>query len=215
MADNGSSFQLIETILWEENRYFLLGLHMDRLRSSARTLSLSLDEAQVRNELDKIAASFAPDKEYRVRLLLAPNGGLKISHSPLPPPPTYPVKAVLATKNTEKDDPLLRHKTTNRSLYDTELGKARTLGFFDVIFTNTDGEVTEGAITNIIVNKNGLFLTPPISSGVLPGVYRKYLMDSGKIPLKTAILYKEDILGADHVFLINSVRRMMPAEITP
>jgi para-aminobenzoate synthetase/4-amino-4-deoxychorismate lyase len=48
-------------------------------------------------------------------------------------------------------------------------------GLMDVIFMNERQEVTEGAISNVIIERNGRFVTPPVTCGLLNGVYRRHL----------------------------------------
>ena len=85
-------------------------------------------------------------------------------------------------------------------------------GFFEVIFTNTKGELTEGSISNIFLFiKNRLF-TPPVRCGLLPGVLRQYLLERGDVEEK--VLYIEDILRAERIFIGNSVRGLLEAEVS-
>jgi para-aminobenzoate synthetase/4-amino-4-deoxychorismate lyase len=52
-------------------------------------------------------------------------------------------------------------------------------------------EVTEGAISNIMIEKAGMFYTPSIQSGILNGILRqKWLSNEGVIE---KILFKEDL----------------------
>jgi para-aminobenzoate synthetase/4-amino-4-deoxychorismate lyase len=73
-----------------------------------------------------------------------------------------------------------------------------------VVFLNSDGLVTEGAIHNIFVVKSGLWLTPPVTDGVLPGILRQSLLET-----KTCIerqICIDDLMSADEMYLGNSVR---------
>ena len=79
----------------------------------------------------------------------------------------------------------------------------------DVIFLNKKGEVTEGAISNIIVKTEKNYYTPPVKSGLLNGVYRQYLLNSQIFPLKEKVLYKQDIINAGKLFICNSVRGLV------
>ncbi|MFH1245591.1 MAG: aminotransferase class IV, partial [Candidatus Omnitrophota bacterium] len=103
----------------------------------------------------------------------------------------------------------LYHKTTNRKLYDAEYRRARSRGFYDVIFSNEKGEITEGAISNIVIKSKGVFYTPPVECGLLDGVYRRYLLRSGKYSIKEKALFKKDIVNAEEIYLTNSVRGMV------
>ena len=113
---------------------------------------------------------------------------------------------------TSPGDIFLYHKTTNRELYGSEYERYRTKGYFDVIFLNTKGEVAEGAITNIVIKKNGRFYTPPLSSGLLPGVFRASLLKSGRVKEKKIFL--KDLRRADKIFLCNSVRGLVEVKLT-
>ncbi len=208
-------FDLIETLLWEEGGYFLMDLHLQRLRKSAEHFGFPFDASFTESVLECSSSEFDMMRKYKVRLLLKRTGKFEISAEALPPLEVGPVRTALSREKTDKSDIFLAHKTTNRALYDRELKKYREKGFFDVIFTNRDGEITEGAITNIVIRNGGNYRTPPLSGGVLPGVYREYLLKSHTLPVKEKVLRMEDLIKADDIFLVNSVRKMVPAILEP
>ena len=82
-----------------------------------------------------------------------------------------------------------------------------------MIFMNLRGEVTEGAIHNIFVEKNGRLFTPPIECGLLPGVYRRHMLETHP-NLVERILHLEDVLQADAVYITNAVRGLRAATVT-
>ncbi|MFH1837253.1 MAG: aminotransferase class IV [Candidatus Omnitrophota bacterium] len=208
-------FDLIETFLWEEGAYFLLDLHMERFERSADHFSFAYNITEITDFLNHAVFSFDKTKKYRVRLLTKKTGKLQLSSQELDMPDKTPVKVILSTARTDRADEFLYHKTTNRKLYDHEFTKYRSNGFFDVIFMNNEGEVTEGAISNIIVRKGDTHFTPPVSCGLLPGVYREYLLEIREdIIVKEKALFPEDLKNADEIFMINSVRKKMPAVLS-
>lgn len=208
-----NNFDLIETMLWEDGGYFLPDLHVERLAKSAAYFSFSFDEAFIRETLDRVSSSFDTSKKYRVRLLLKKSGEIESGTDIVDAPDGTALEAVFSNKKIDKNDIFFRHKTTNRAFYDNELKIWRAKGFFDVIFSNQDEEITEGAVTNIIVKKRGSYRTPPVSSGLLPGVYRKYLLESGELPIEEKVLNQKDLTSADEIFMINSVRKMVPVTL--
>ena len=121
------------------------------------------------------------------------------------------VKIAFSKQKTNSRDCFLFHKTTQRKLYDDEYKKHSRNGFFDVIFTNEKGQVTEGAISNIFIKSNGVLYTPPVSCGLLDGTFRRHLLENRRIPVKEKILYKDDIIKADKIYLTNSVRGIVEA----
>lgn len=84
-------------------------------------------------------------------------------------------------------------------------------GHFDALFVNERDELTEGARTNLFIERNGLLLTPPVSAGLLDGVLRRRLLQEGKAP-ETA-LRLEDLMQADAVFVGNGLRGLVRVEL--
>jgi para-aminobenzoate synthetase/4-amino-4-deoxychorismate lyase len=78
---------------------------------------------------------------------------------------------------------------------------------------NERGELTEGSFTNLFVERGGLLLTPPVSCGLLDGTLRRALLADPARPAAEAVLYPEDLDTADRVYLGNSVRGLMRAEM--
>jgi branched-subunit amino acid aminotransferase/4-amino-4-deoxychorismate lyase len=113
----------------------------------------------------------------------------------------------VADRRFDAADPLLRHKTTRRAFYETALAEAQ--GADEAIFLNQRDEVCEGARTNIFVARDGVLLTPPLSSGLLPGVLRADLLEQGKA--REAILRIDDLRG--EFFLGNSLRGLLRARL--
>jgi para-aminobenzoate synthetase / 4-amino-4-deoxychorismate lyase len=197
-------FELIETLRWD-GEYFLLDLHLDRLADSAAYFDFKADRDAVRKALIEYAERLERGAAHRVRMLVGRTGETTITSE----------RIVLASGDgeialypdkVESADPFLRHKTTRRSVYDAALKEARVLGFDDALFLNEREEVTECSVHNLIIEKDGRRLTPALDCGVLPGVYRRYLMrDEG---VEEAVLRFQDVLAADRVFICNSVQGM-------
>ena len=133
-------------------------------------------------------------------------------------PTPYPlaINVTLSPHRTRSDDPFLRHKTTNRHLYNNELTRARSEGFDEVIFLNERGELTEGAISNLFVEipgdpgGAGKLLTPPLASGVLPGILRRYLLETNP-NLEERPLTLADLEHPNTLWLGNSLRGLRKA----
>ena len=201
-------FQLIETLLWQNGEFYLLDLHIKRLRESAGYFLFDYDTSKAIKVLDQASKKFENNKKYRVRLLLFRDGNITISSSELDDIGSQPKQVIISKHRIEQTNRFFHHKTTNRDLYDSELKKAREKGYYDVLFFNNKSEVTEGAISNIFIKHGEKFFTPPVHCGLLNGVYRCYMFRNG-FPLEEKVLYEKDILEADKVYLANSVRGMV------
>ncbi len=77
-------------------------------------------------------------------------------------------------------------------------------GTFDVLLYNDQGEVTELTFGNLVVELGGELLTPALDCGLLPGVFRGELLDTGTI--REAVIPLESLGGASRLWLINSLR---------
>ena len=196
-------FQLIETMFWEKD-FFLLPLHLDRLHSSALYFDFAFDREAVFSALAKAAEQFRANARYRVRLLLDGAGRATVTATELTRE-AHAGRVRMSSRRTSSRDVFLRHKTTQRGVYDREYALARAGGFDDAIFLNERGEVTEGAISNLFLRQGERLFTPPLDCGVLPGVFRRHLLETDP-SAEERVLSLSDILAADAIYLCNSVR---------
>jgi para-aminobenzoate synthetase/4-amino-4-deoxychorismate lyase len=196
-------FQLIETMLWD-GEYFLLDQHLERLAASAEYFDFEFDRDRVLARLGELPHTFLSGARYRVRLLMDRAGEVHLTSSVLEES-RLPLVVRLGFESVSSEDVFLRHKTTHRALYDRVYREALADGFDDALFLNERGEVAEGAIHNIFIEKSGRLSTPPLSAGVLPGVFRRHLLKTC-IDASERMLGLDDLRSADRVFLCNSVR---------
>jgi para-aminobenzoate synthetase/4-amino-4-deoxychorismate lyase len=196
-------FQLIETMLWEKE-FRLLPLHLDRLEASAAYFDFSFDRDAVLKRLLALSDSFEDGTRQRVRLLLYANGKIAVDNSELQAEPDS-LRVKISGQRTSSTNVFLRHKTTLREFYDHELAAARAEGFDELLFINENGELTEGAISNLFLERAGKLLTPPLACGLLPGVYRRHLLET-RPNAEERVLTLADLRTADAVYLCNSVR---------
>ncbi|MFT4113953.1 aminodeoxychorismate synthase component I [Silvibacterium sp.] len=204
-------FSLIETLLLEDGSYTLLREHMERMAESAEYFRMPFDEARARAALEE-ARREANGERRRVRLLLDSKGSATWSATAMPAPDAGPVHGMFWPERTHSQDRFLRHKTTRRALYDDALKAAMAAGCADALFENERGEITEGAIHNVIAVMDGRWITPPLACGVLPGVYRRKLQEEGRVV--EGVLRREDLLRAEAVYLCNSVRGLRRMRFT-
>jgi len=98
----------------------------------------------------------------------------------------------------------LYHKTTRRDVYNKGHQKAVDGGFFDALYLNLRGEVTECAICNFVIEIDGKLYTPPLECGLLPGIWRASLLAEGRV--EERVLTLDDLRRATRVVVGNSVR---------
>ena len=206
-AASPERFDLIETMAFDPTQGIpLIERHLARMKDSARALGFECDRHQLRNALQ--AATFRLRDPARVRLLLARDGASAIELRPMPAAPDEPVSVALAPLPVVATDFRLAHKTTARRFHDAA---RRASGRFELLYVDAEGFLTEGSFTSLFVQKGDGLLTPPLARGLLPGVLRAELIESGRAV--EADVRPEDLVGG---FLIgNALRGLIAAKLDP
>ena len=208
LEEPAAEFQLIESIRWD-GEYRLLDLHLERLRASAEYFGFHFDALLIRAALRENASRLDSSTVFKVRLLLSESGAISTAN-------TVPTAAcgmvTIGPVRLNSADRFLFHKTTRRGLYDRLLAEARQRGLDDYIFLNERGEVTEGTIHNVFAAIGGRLYTPPVECGLLPGVFRRQLLERNPLA-EEKVLVLDDLHHADGVFLCNAVRGLQPVSL--
>ncbi len=206
-------FSLLESLLWQ-GEYPLMELHLDRLQDSAEYFGFVCERETVRAALLEHARGLEDGRARKVRLLMNADGCVQIASEVLSGAGGEPkvVRMRIAKQRTEPQNRMLFHKTTHRRLYDETFRTAMEAGFDETLLLNVRGEVTEGAISNVFVEKDGRWMTPPIECGLLAGVFRRHLLET-LANVEETVLFLEDLQNADAVYICNAVRGMRKVEI--
>lgn len=201
-------FQLFETLRLRRGRYTLLDVHLERLRTSALYFRFAFDITVVAAALER-SRHGSDSCTHRVRLTLSRNGAVDCSVNVLDHDPRRAWKVALATQPVDSSNPLLFHKTTDRSVYDAAMATAG--GADDVLLWNERGQITESSRANLVVEMpDGQRWTPPRDSGLLAGTLRQVLLTRGTI--REHVVRTTDLERAKRVWLINSLRGWIPVE---
>ncbi|MEO9634036.1 MAG: aminodeoxychorismate synthase component I [Parasphingorhabdus sp.] len=207
-AEGGHKVDLIETMAFDPAHGIArLEPHLERMKASAGRLEFEFDRHAARNAIQ--AVTFHQESPAMVRLMLAQSGALAIEVKPLPAPIDGPVPCQLVPMKADPQDFRLHNKTSDRRVYQVATEDGAQGEGVHPIFVDSEGFITEGAIWNIFVERDGKLLTPPLARGVLPGVLRAELLESGQAV--EADLRAADLAGG---FLVgNSVRGLVQGEV--
>ncbi|MBU9152021.1 aminodeoxychorismate synthase component I [Burkholderia multivorans] len=219
LTDADPGFQLFETTCaTRADGIRHVDRHLARLQRSADAFGFRFDADALRRAIDARCAALDGDGPYRMKLSLAKDGTLDIVAAALKPLPAGPVRVWLAADHgfapTRANDALLLHKTTRRADYDRAWQAAEALGGFDMLFVNERGELTEGGRSNLFVKLDGQWVTPPLASGVLPGVMRAVLLDDPAFGAVERIVTRDDLSRAQALLLTNALRGALDAVLT-
>ena len=196
---------LLETMRWDPGTgIWMLDRHLNRLRASARYFGIELPEAAV----GALLASIHSVSPLRVRLLVPQDGEPTIETNAMGGSPAI-LGLALDDVPIDRADPFRYHKTTRRDSYEAASRRHPTAD--DVLLFNDRREAVETTRSNIAVRLEDEWLTPPLSAGCLPGTYREELIDHGA--LREHPLFIEDVMDADELAVINSVRGWRAAKL--
>jgi len=225
---------IYETLRTYNGRLFLYDRHLRRLRNSARLIDLALpftgDELAVRIQETIFSANLDGAEAY-VRVLITrgvgeltydlkatPTPSWVIIAKPLIPPSaeTYErgVKVVLVDvirNHPQSVNPMIKSNNLMNSALAAQQALKR--GGFEAVMRNYRGELTEGTQSNLFIVQNGRVLTPPLESGLLPGITREFIFELGRdagIEVRDQILRDDDLFAADEAFLTSTTREVLP-----
>jgi len=224
-------YGLFETMRAYHGKIFLLERHLKRLLDSAAVIGLSSGLADIDLGgacLDTLRTNDL--EEARLRLTVSrgeiasfPGSGASAtptvlvtarSYSPMPAQKyAQGFKAGISSLRRDSRSPLSRLKTTNYLLSTLAKMEAEAAGLDEALLLNERGFIAEGSISNVFFVDGSGLITPPVESGVLPGVTRGVVMELAcalKIKVTEAEVKLEDLGQFDEAFLTNSVMEIVP-----
>ncbi len=204
LSNTDPYFELLETVRIENNQAFLLDQHLKRLQDSADYFLFLFELEKLKVEIQKIINDLDPDEKYILRIRLNKTGLIKMEIKDFSKVPEE-INIIVSKNKINSMNRFQYFKTTNRNLYNNEFVYYSTRNYYDVIFFNEKDELAEGAISNIFIKKGGLWYTPNLSSGILPGIYREYFISQNK-NVTEKIISRTDLNEAEEIMLTNSVR---------
>lgn len=189
--------RLIETLKWDGAQAVRGLLHAARMAGAAAALDWGFDPAGF-----LAAAQGEAGVPARLRVTLDRDSRLAVERGPVPAPLAV-WRVGLAGARLASGDPWLRVKSTRRAAYDAARA-ALAPGLDEVVFMNERGEVCDGSITTVFFDRGQGMRTPPLASGLLPGVLR------ADLAVPEEVLKAED-LPRVRLWLGNSLRGLAPA----
>ena len=191
---------LFETIRVENGKPQLLREHLNRARKSAGELGF-----EIPSDFEILDAIGSLDEIELGRLRLTFGENFQVSMDPYVDA-TH--SARVGIQNLDFSPETKLHKrfpyTSNLNL----LTQARVDGFDEIVIVNQNGKVCEGAVSNFVFRIDGLWVTPELGAGVLPGIIRGLIISSG-LAIEAEI-DASDLDRATHAFALSALRIAQP-----
>jgi para-aminobenzoate synthetase/4-amino-4-deoxychorismate lyase len=206
-ASTPAPFALLETLRLEDGVLVRRARHLARVAASAAFFARTFDPGRVDAALDGVAVAH-PTGAWRVRLLVDADGAATATCTPYVPDGRS-WRVTWAAAPIDAHDPFLCHKTTRRGVY--QRARRARPHVEDVLLWNRHGEVTEGTLGNVVVEIDGERWTPPVTCGLLGGTFRAECLEAGAV--RERVLRRADVARADRLWIVNSVREWIEAEL--
>lgn len=100
-------------------------------------------------------------------------------------------------------------KSASAMLYVQAAQWAKHREFDEALLLNEDGEIAEALSSNVFLLQGNTLSTPVLQSGGLPGVMREIVLEIADVvglDVQERVLFPNDLLTADEVFLTNAVQ---------
>ncbi|MFC4891734.1 bifunctional chorismate-binding protein/class IV aminotransferase [Pseudofrancisella aestuarii] len=205
-------FKLIESMYFY-NSFTYLDMHLNRLKETAERLFFDINiniNYIVQQLLDYATENLESEKAYKVRLEYDYLGNLLLEHIEIDNSIQKLNALIVCPEIIDSNNKLFKYKTTHHStrgfytkMHNKYINDLQTI---ELLFINEKGNVTETRFHNIVIEINDKKYTPKLADGVLDGIYRKKLIESGEVSAKSISL--EELKKADKIYIINSVRGM-------
>jgi branched-chain amino acid aminotransferase len=223
---------VFETIRTYGGRPFALGEHIARLEKSAERvfIQLPVPASTIEAEVERaVAAANNPESYMRV-MVTRGSGPLGLDFDrvenpvrvvivgPLVPPPPQAYADGIGvvsyrTRRAAEDTEAVGAKVGNYLVAVLAVREARQAGAAEALVVDGDGNVVEGASSNVFAVFGSTLVTPPEEAGILAGITRAHLLEVARelgLDVRLEPLPLERLGRADEVFISSSIRELLP-----
>ncbi len=125
------------------------------------------------------------------------------------------VHVCVSTWRHVEDDAIPARAKVNGLYVSNSLMKNEALlnGFDEAICLDRDGHVTEGTVANIFMVRDGVLITPAVTSDILEGITRDTVIKLANhlhIPFKVRAIDRSELYMTDELFFCGSSARITP-----
>ena len=172
--------------------------HIERLRTASRYFAFPFDAEDLKQKIEEECRACDYRQDYRLRISLGKSGEIELSRQVLTPLGPSFCQAKLCLQEANLQQAFTYFKTSYRPHL--------SLGEQEKIYHNQRGELLETSIGNLVLKIAGKLYTPSIRLGILPGIYRQHLLETGQIEEK--VLTLADLVQAEAIYGCNAVRAL-------
>ena len=228
---------VFETIRTYDGKPYALDEHLARLARSAERVAIELPVTvgQLHQQVQDVVTASGNAESY-IRLMVTRGSGElglapDLAVSPLvvilvtslhaPPAEAYSEGIAVISHHTRRatDSTLAEGAKVGNYLASVlAMKEAKARGAAEALILDADGHVVEGATSNLFLfwrdaQGTPVLVTPPESSGILPGITRAGVLEVAReqgIQVELHAPTLEDLHTAEEVFISSSIRELLP-----
>jgi branched-subunit amino acid aminotransferase/4-amino-4-deoxychorismate lyase len=195
---------IFETLRTEDGLVAEFGRHMRRALSASQSLGIRMpNEESIRNQVQSVLNE-NPYRIGRLRICIS-NSGLVVTHDEYDEITEGGYLTFSPHTSKAKGE---QFKTYPYDEHYEVVDEARAHGFDDAMIFNSANNVTETGLSNIALFIDGLWVTPPITAGILPGVMRAIAVERCDVQVRN--VHITEVPSATEIVLLGSLRIAQP-----
>jgi len=195
---------IFETLRTQDGEIAELTRHMRRAIKAADAFGISMpDEEVLRSEI-RACLELNPQELGRLRICIS-HSGFSVTHDPYEEINTL---ARLTFHSTSSPAIGEQMKAFPYDWHYQVLDEARNHGFDDAILFNSKNEITETSICNIVFKIDDIWITPPITAGILPGIMRAIAIE--RVGVTVGNIHVSQMPQIQAAFLLSSLKIAQP-----
>ncbi|GIU85341.1 MAG: 4-amino-4-deoxychorismate lyase [Acidimicrobiales bacterium] len=214
---------VFETLAVLHGKPFAARRHLLRLRRSAGGLDLEVpySDEELRRAMAEVLEANPSAGRLRITVTAGPGplgsprgdraATVIVAAGPATDRPG-PARVVTVPWRRNEHGALVGLKTTSYAENVLALRHAERHGADEALFANTAGNLCEGSGSNVFVVLDGTLLTPPLSSGCLPGITRELLLEEMGDRVEERDVPMSELTRVEEAFLTSSTRMVQPIE---
>jgi 4-amino-4-deoxychorismate lyase len=206
---------------------YLIDEHMERLHEALKELNISavINTDHVIEAVQTLLQKNKLDDAYFRLNVSAGNGDVGLQTDPYenpvvilftkPLPQSMALAKELVMLKTVRNTPEGEQRLKSHHYLNSILGKRELTDPVrqEGVFLTEQGFISEGTVSNLFWYKDGILFTPGLSTGILNGITRKWVLNASEklnIPFETGNYKINELHDADEVFLTNSIQELVP-----
>ncbi|MDO8645192.1 MAG: aminotransferase class IV [Candidatus Planktophila sp.] len=196
---------LFESLRTVNGVVYAYSRHIARAIKSAQIAQINLPDLELVEQAVEAVLEAEPHPDGLLRISFGSNDQWAVVHLPYHSH-NKPARVRIHPDALAPDSQMIKSYPYGHRL--AILEEAKLVGFDDALVCNTDGNICEGAVSNVMMSIDGRWVTPPTSDGTLPGIMRELVVEHFGVSIESISLSRiDEIRGA---ILLSSLRISQP-----